>query len=252
MTLRSELHHEIRQAAADVLNPVVHRATTTATVAAVERVPRTVDKFAPVVIAGGGAVIVAAVTVAKRARATGARRLARGVASKLSRTGGRRPSPALRRRGRLPVQEQIDVAVDASTAYDRFTRFREWPEFMGRVETVAPDGDGTLRLSETVWGVRRAWEAEIVEEIPADRLVWRSTGADQTVGVATFHRLDANLTRVQVSLDSRPSGLLEKTASSARMSRRALRSDLERFRAAAELAMLRSSLPSRRPLTTRA
>jgi len=92
-----------------------------------------------------------------------------------------------------------------------------------------------VMFHENIWGVRRSWEAEIVEQIPFERVVWRSKGPLQTVGVATFHRLSDILTRVQVNMDFQPQGLFERTASGTRIARRALRSDLMRFRAFVEM-----------------
>jgi hypothetical protein len=88
---------------------------------------------------------------------------------------------------------------------------------------------------ENIWGVRRSWEAEITEQTPCERIAWRSTGGPQTVGVATFHRMSDRLTRVYVNLDFQPKGLFEKTASGMRLSRRALKSDLMRFKAFVEM-----------------
>ena len=210
-TLLSELRHEVRDAAADVLKPAVRRATTGAALYVVTRGPEAAEKVAPVVVAGGGAAVVAMGVAAKRARAVGVSRLAKDLSSKLPRK--RRASGHARRR-HLPVHAHVDVAVAAETAYDRFARFDDWPRSLHRVIS----------------------EAEIVEEVPAERLVWCGTGPAETVGVATFHRLSAHLTRVQVNLDARPRGLLEKAASTPRMSRRALRSGLLRFRASAEMA----------------
>ena len=79
------------------------------------------------------------------------------------------------------MQEQVDVAADVETVYDQFTQFADWPQFMHRVEEVEQKDDATVMFHENVWGVRRAWEADIVEQIPCERLVWRSTGPLQTV-----------------------------------------------------------------------
>jgi uncharacterized membrane protein len=162
-----------------------------------------------------------------------------GVASKLTGGGGSKKegeSPSGHGRGRrLPVQEYVDVGVDLQTAYDQFTQFEDWPKFMHRVERIEQRDEATLMWHENIWGVRRSWEAEIEEQIPCERLVWRSKGGTQTIGVVTFHRLSDNLTRIQITMDFQPKGLFEKTASGTRISRRALKSDLMRFKAFIEL-----------------
>ena len=109
--------------------------------------------------------------------------------------GGKKPTGHGRGR-RLPVQEFVDVAVSIDVAYDQYTQFEEFPNFMHRVEKVEQKDDSTLMWHENIWGVRRSWEAEIVEQTPNERIVWRSTGGPQVVGVITFHRLSDRLTRV--------------------------------------------------------
>jgi hypothetical protein len=88
---------------------------------------------------------------------------------------------------------------------------------------------------ENIWGVRRSWEAQITDQAPCERIAWRSTGGPQTIGVVTLHRLSDRLTRIFITLDFQPKGLFEKTASGTRISRRALKSDLMRFKAFIEL-----------------
>src|SRR5207244_1019097 len=71
--------------------------------------------------------------------------------------------------------------------------------------------------------------------LPCERIVWRSTSGPQTIGVVTFHALSDQLTRIYVTMDFQPQGLFERASSGMRMSRRALRSDLMRFKAFIEL-----------------
>jgi hypothetical protein len=105
-----------------------------------------------------------------------------------------------------------------------------------RVQRVEQRDETHVVFHEKIWGVRRQWEAEIVEQRPNQRIKWQSTSGPRNVGVISFHQLhDPRLTRVQVNLDFQPRGLFEKTASGFRMSRRALRSDLMRFKAFIEM-----------------
>jgi uncharacterized membrane protein len=136
---------------------------------------------------------------------------------------------------RMPIQQSVDVAAPIDIVYDEFTQFEDWPKFMHRVERIEQRDDATLMWHENIWGVRRSWEAEIVEQEPCERLVWRSKGGPQTIGVVTFHKLSDNLTRIAITMDFQPKGLFEKTASGTRISRRALKSDLMRLKAFIEL-----------------
>jgi len=228
-TLRSELVDAIREAAIEVLRPVAQKATKTAAKAVVTKGPDLVlDKVAPMLEDAGGAGGLAKDTLAKGGD------LAGGLTDKLP-GGGKGKKPTGHGRGRrLPVQEYVDVAVPIDVAYDQFTQFEEFPKFMHRVEKIEQRDDSTLMCHENIGGVRRSWEAEILEQQPCERIVWRSDDP-QTVGVVTFHALSDRLTRVYINLDFQPKGLFEKTASGMRMSRRALRSDLMRFKAFVEM-----------------
>jgi uncharacterized membrane protein len=229
-TLVSELRDAVRDAALEVLRPVAREATTSAAKFAATKGPGLVkDKVVPMVSEAGGAG-----ALAKGALSKGGD-LAGGITGKLGGDkGGKKPTGHGRGR-RLPVQEYVYVGVDIETAYDQWTQFEEFPRFMHRVERVEQRDDTSVMWHENIWGVRRSWEAEILEQKPCERIVWRSTSGPQQVGVVTFHRIADNLTRVQVNLDFQPQGLFEKTASGFRMSRRALRSDLMRFKAYIEM-----------------
>jgi uncharacterized membrane protein len=240
-TITSELKDTFREAAIEVLKPVMRKATTSAAKFAVTQGPGLVkDKVAPKVKeAGGAGALVKGVTSKGGGIAETVGGVASGLGSKLGGGGGKKQegeSPSGTGRGRrLPVQEFIDVGVDVETAYDQFTQFEDWPEFMHRVERIEQRDETTLMWHENIWGVRRSWEAEITEQTPCERIAWRSKGGPQTIGVVTFHRLSDRLTRIYITVDFQPKGLFEKTASGTRITRRALTSDLMRFKAFIEL-----------------
>jgi uncharacterized membrane protein len=237
-TLTSELRDTIREAAIEVLRPVARKATTSAAKYAVTKGPELVkDRVAPKISEAGGAGALAKGVASKGGGvASSVSDAAGGITEKLGGKGKKGKSPTGTGRGRrLPVQVYVDVAADLETTYDQFTQFEDWPQFMHRVEKIEQRDDATLMWHENIWGVRRSWEAEITEQKPCERIAWRSKDGPQSVGVATFHRLSENLTRVYVNLDFQPQGLFEKTASGMRISRRALKSDLMRFKAFVEM-----------------
>jgi tetratricopeptide (TPR) repeat protein len=95
---------------------------------------------------------------------------------------------------------------------------------------TAQRDDATLMWLENIWGVRRSWEAEILEQKPCERIVWRSKGGTQTVGVVTFHRLNDNQTRVAVQMEWTPESATEKVGSALKIDDRQVQGDLERFK----------------------
>ena len=136
---------------------------------------------------------------------------------------------------RMPIQQSVDVAVPIKVAYNRWTMFEDWPDFMHRVESVDQADDTTLSFSTKVWGITRRFEAEIVEQRPDQRIEWNSTEGLAHTGVVTFHKLSDRLTRIEISLDVEPHGMLEKMGRGMRFTKRAVRADLHRFKALIEL-----------------
>src|SRR5215207_542932 len=136
---------------------------------------------------------------------------------------------------RMPIQQSVDVAVPIKVAYNRWTLFEDWPEFMHRFETVEQPDDTTLSFSTKFWGITRRFEAEIVEQRPDQRIEWNVTEGPAHTGVVTFHELADRLTRIEVSMDVEPHGLLEKMARGMRFTKRAVRADLHRSKALIEL-----------------
>jgi uncharacterized membrane protein len=138
---------------------------------------------------------------------------------------------------RLPIQRWTDVAVPVDKAYEAWTQWEEWPKFMHRVLEAKPvdDDDGNkVHVREKIWFWTRDWEGEITDQRKNDRIAWKTESGMQHSGVVSFHKLDTNLTRVMVDMDFLPTGMVEKMASGMRFVKRAVQSDLARFKAYVE------------------
>src|SRR3954463_12883176 len=136
---------------------------------------------------------------------------------------------------RMPVQQAIDVAVPLETAYNQWTQFEEWPNFMHRIDRASQEDETHVSFKAKIWGISREFTAEILEQRPDERIKWRVTEGVSHTGVVTFHRLSDRLTRVDVDIDIQPGSLLEKAGRGARHAKRAIRADLSRFKAYIEL-----------------
>lgn len=129
------------------------------------------------------------------------------------------------------VIESVDVHVPIRTAYDQWTQFESFPQFMGGVESVRQIDPTHTHWVTKVGGVRREFDAEITEQRPDNRIAWRSTGGDtKHAGVVTFERLADNDTRVTVQMDWEPEGVAEKTGAAIGMDDRQVKSDTQRFK----------------------
>jgi uncharacterized membrane protein len=136
---------------------------------------------------------------------------------------------------RLPIQRWTDVAVPVEEAYEHWRNFDEFPKFMHRVLKVEQKDDSTVEWEEKIWFSKRQWQGEILEDNKNDRIAWKTVSGTSHKGVVSFHRLDDKLTRVLVTVDFEPAGMIEKMASGMRFAKRAVQADLARFKAYVEL-----------------
>jgi uncharacterized membrane protein len=137
-------------------------------------------------------------------------------------------------RGRLKVTniiEDVDVGVPVRVAYNQWTEFADFPTFMKKVENVDQEADETLNWKAQVFWSHREWESTIEEQVPDERIVWRSKGAKGHVdGSVTFHEIAPRLTRILVVLEYHPQGLFEHTGNIWRAQGRRARLELKHFR----------------------
>lgn len=128
------------------------------------------------------------------------------------------------------IVEQIDVGVPIDLAYKQWTEFAEFPKFMKKVENVEQVSDEKLRWQAQIFWSHRTWESKITEQIPNDRIIWRSQGDKGFVdGAVTFHELAPDLTRVIVVLEYHPKGFFERTGNLWRAQGRRARLELKNF-----------------------
>ena len=128
------------------------------------------------------------------------------------------------------VVESIDVKVPVSTAYNQWTQFETFPEFMEGVSSVVQTDDIHLHWVAEIGGADKEWNAEITEQHPDERVAWRSTSGAENAGVVTFHRIDDETTRVTLQIDADPEGLVENVGTALGFLDRRIKGDLARFK----------------------
>src|SRR5918992_1266785 len=149
--------------------------------------------------------------------------------------GGKGGMPGVGKGRRMPVQQSMDVAVPVETAYNQWTQFEDWPEFMHRVTRVTQDDPCTVSFATKIWGKTKEFVAEIETQRPDERIKWRVSQGITHTGVVTFHELAPRLTRIELNVDVDPGSLIEKAARGMRHIKRAARADLHRFKAFIEM-----------------
>jgi uncharacterized membrane protein len=128
------------------------------------------------------------------------------------------------------VTESVDVDVDVSTAYNQWTQFESFPQFMSGVESIKQLDDTHTHWKTSIDGVTREFDTEITEQHPDERVAWKSTDGTSHAGVITFHRLGDNQTRVTAQIDWQPEGFVEKAGAAIGVDDRQVKGDLQRFK----------------------
>ena len=84
------------------------------------------------------------------------------------------------------VQKSITVDVPVSMAYNQWTQFEEFPQFMGGVQKVEQLNDRRLHWVAEIAGVKREWYAEILEQRQDEKVAWAASEGATNAGSVTF------------------------------------------------------------------
>jgi uncharacterized membrane protein len=128
------------------------------------------------------------------------------------------------------IDQSIDVNADVRTVYNQWTQFEDFPEFMDGVEEVRQLDDKRLHWVASVGGRRHEWDAEIYDQIPDQRIAWRSIGGKRNDGAVHFEKTADNQTRVYVQFVYEPEGAMEKMGDSLGVLTAKVKGDLKRFK----------------------
>ncbi|ANJ26127.1 SRPBCC family protein [Agromyces aureus] len=132
------------------------------------------------------------------------------------------------------VTDTIDVDAPISRVYNLWTHFESFPTFMSGVERIVQRTDTDLHWKVKIVGVEREFDAIVTEQIPDERVAWRSVDGEEHAGVVTFHRLDADRTRIALQLDWEPKGFVEKVGAVLQVDDIQIHRDLAKFKELAE------------------
>jgi hypothetical protein len=129
------------------------------------------------------------------------------------------------------VEKQVLVNVPVSVAYNQWTQFEEFPHFMGGVKSVKQLSADRLEWIAEIGGVRRQWQAAILEQIPDQKVAWAATEGATNAGSVVFEDLGGGQTSLRLSLEYEPEGVVEKVGDKLNMLERQVENDLNRFKA---------------------
>src|SRR3954453_9420019 len=128
------------------------------------------------------------------------------------------------------VEKRILVNVPVSTAYNQWTQFEEFPHFMGGVKSVTQLSDDRLEWVAEIGGVRRQWEAKILEQVPDRKVAWAATEGATNAGAVEFEDVGGGQTTVRLTLEYEPEGLIEKVGDKLHLVQNRVESDLKKFK----------------------
>ncbi|MEU2914558.1 SRPBCC family protein [Streptomyces massasporeus] len=129
------------------------------------------------------------------------------------------------------VEESIEVRVPVHTAYNQWTQFESFPQFMDGVERIEQRTDTLTHWVTKIGGQAREFDAEITEQVPDERVAWTTVGGEaRQAGVVTFHRIQDDTTKVMLQLDFDPRGVAETVGDKLGFVKRQVSGDLARFK----------------------
>jgi uncharacterized membrane protein len=135
----------------------------------------------------------------------------------------------------VPIQEAIDLAVPIRTAFALATRLEDFPEWSDRIEGAEEIDETHIAVELKLHGVQQSVELEVTDMRPPLRIEWEANEGLEHGGMLTFHELAPSLTHVELSLDLEPESPVQRLTRSIHLPERAIRTELHRFKAWAEL-----------------
>jgi uncharacterized membrane protein len=128
------------------------------------------------------------------------------------------------------VEKAIEVNVPVSVAYNQWTQFEQFPQFMEGVKEVSQQGDKLQHWRANIGGKEKEWDAEIYEQTPDQVVAWRSTTGAPNNGRVRFEPLGATQTRVHLQMEYEPEGVIENVGDALGLVGARVEGDLRRFK----------------------
>jgi hypothetical protein len=128
------------------------------------------------------------------------------------------------------VDKTIEVSVPVRVAFDQWTQFEQFPEFMGSVQEVRQLDDSTIHWVAEMGGVRREWDATVLEQIPDRKIAWTAITGATNAGAVYFEPSGPDRTSVRLVMEYEPEGLVETIGDKLDAIERRAEGDLANFK----------------------
>src|SRR5262245_21212729 len=95
------------------------------------------------------------------------------------------------------IEQSIEGGCPVSMGYNQWTQFEEFPRCIAGVKEVTQLDDTHQHWHAEIWGKDKEWDSEITEQVPDQRIAWRSTSGDApNAGSVRFDKLADDRTKV--------------------------------------------------------
>jgi uncharacterized membrane protein len=128
------------------------------------------------------------------------------------------------------VKADVQVDVPVRVAYDQWTQFESFPNFMSGVDEIRQQSDTMTHWVVSIGGVRREFDAKITEQVPDTVVAWESVDGPKHRGRVVFRAESAERTYVEVSLEWEPADFVEKVGAALQIDDLRVKRDLEKFK----------------------
>ena len=100
----------------------------------------------------------------------------------------------------------VEVEAPIAKVFAYWKNFENFPAMFSDVEKVIVEGNRSHWVVTGPAGKSVEWDAEITEDVPNERISWRSVGENQvnTSGVVRFDEASPGRTKVTVALSYEP------------------------------------------------
>jgi uncharacterized membrane protein len=128
------------------------------------------------------------------------------------------------------LEKTIEVNSPVSQVYNQWTQFESFPEFMQGIEEVRQLDDKRLRWKAQIAGKQEEWTSEIYEQVPDQKIAWRSIEGAKNGGTVIFKALDTNRTEITLRMEYQPEGIIEQAGDMLGVVTGRVEGDLQRFK----------------------
>jgi uncharacterized membrane protein len=133
------------------------------------------------------------------------------------------------------IETAVRIGVPADAAFEEFTRFENYPEFMSVVDSVSRDPANSehVRFAVSIASVEREYDVEVRSEPQAGRLHWSSIDSQRHSGVVIVTPEGAGC-ELKLSVQYQVEGAVELVGDRLGLLRSQVDKELKRFARYAE------------------